>query len=56
MRTKRQSFISAIQILAIADLRNGISREKLESDIDKYIDEEKYEVCEGLKRALKLNK
>jgi DNA-binding SARP family transcriptional activator len=44
-------YISAIETIADADIRNG-NADKLKAIMPKLIQEEKYEDCAGIRRAL----
>ena len=49
--TEKQVDIKKIQIIAEADIRNG-NKKKLIDLMPGLIESEKYEQCEGIKRAL----
>ena len=51
----KKTLTDKIEILAKADIENGVTIECIKADIDKYAEQERYEICEGLKRAIDNN-
>ena len=45
-----------VKIIALADMDNGTSIKRFEKEIEKQIELENYEFCEGLKQAINIKK
>jgi len=45
-----------IEVICDADLRSGVTVERIEECIKKYTEIEDYEVCAGLKRSIEKHK
>jgi protein-arginine kinase activator protein McsA len=50
---KRISRTRALEIIVLADLRNGAEVSKMEERLEYLIEKEKYEECAGIRRAIK---
>jgi hypothetical protein len=49
---KREAHI--YKILALADMDNGVPEIRFKNEIQKQVELEKYEICEGLKQAINI--
>jgi protein-arginine kinase activator protein McsA len=50
---KRISRTRSLEIIALADLRNGVEVSYMENYLGYLIEKEKYEECAGIRRAIK---
>jgi protein-arginine kinase activator protein McsA len=50
---KRISCTRALEIIVMADLRNGVPISKMEDKLKYLIEKERYEECAGIRRAIK---